>query len=194
MGKKDGQSTSPVRAGCQDPRVRPALLIAAALLAAAAGGCATGDDAAPRPSADRATTATVVRVVDGDTLIARVAGRDERVRLLGVDAPESVTPDRPVECFGPEAAREARRRMPAGAPLELVADPTQGARDRFGRLLAEVTVDGRPTTVNEDLVAGGFAEVFRGDGRARLLPALRTAESAARRARRGLWSACRRGG
>ncbi len=78
--------------------------------------------------------------------------------------------------------------------MELVADPTQGARDRFGRLLAEVTVDGRATTVNEDLVAGGFAEVFRGDGRARLLPALKRAESAARQARRGLWSACRRGG
>lgn len=173
--------------------MRRALPIAVALLVAAAAGCA-GDGGDPPPAKALPAPATVVRVVDGDTLIARVGGRDERVRLLGVDAPESVTPDRPVECFGPQAAREARRLMPRGASLALAGDPTQGRRDRFGRLLAEVTVDGRPTTVNEQLIAGGYAEVFRGDGRAALLPALRAAESAARQARRGLWSACRGGG
>lgn len=131
-----------------------------------------------------------MRVVDGDTLIARVDGADERVRLLGVDAPESVTPDRPVECYGPEAAAAARRLLPEGAAIELASDPTQGERDRFGRLLAEVRRPGEDATVNERLVAGGFAEVFRGDGRGRLQPALRAAEDAARRAGRGLWGAC----
>lgn len=169
--------------------VRCALVMLAALLAAIAAGCGSGDDAAP--AAGPARGATVVRVVDGDTLVARVGGVDERVRLLGVDAPESVTPDRPVECFGPHAAREARRLMPRGARISLVADPTQGERDRYDRLLAEVTVAGDAETVNRKLVAGGFAEVFRGDGRARLLPSLRAAESAARGARRGLWGACR---
>jgi micrococcal nuclease len=174
--------------------VRRASPIAVALLVAVAGGCAAGEDDGPPPAAGRPTAATVVRVVDGDTLIARVDGRDERVRRLGVDAPESVTPDRPVECFGPEASREARRLLPGGAALEMVADPTQGRRDRFGRLLAAVRVEGRTTTVNEELIAGGYAEVFRGDGRAALLPALRRAQSTARVARRGLWGACRRGG
>ena len=136
----------------------------------------------------------MVRVVDGDTLIARLDGRDVRVRMLGVDAPESVTPDRPVACFGPQAGREARRLLPDGAMITLVSDPTQGRRDRYGRLLAEVTLAGQSTTINERLIAGGYAEVFRGDGRARLLPRLRAAESAARNAGRGLWSACRRSG
>ena len=58
--------------------------------------------------------ATVRRVVDGDTLIARVGGADERVRMLGVDAPESVTPDRPVECFGPQAAAQPQVRCCRG--------------------------------------------------------------------------------
>ena len=172
-------------------RVRWALLISFALLAAIGAGCDAGGGGGPSTAAGPARAATVVRVVDGDTLVARVGGADERVRLLGVDAPESVTPDRPVECFGPQAAAEARRLMPRGARISLAADPTQGERDRFGRLLAEVTVAGDATTVNEELVAGGFAEVFRGDGRAPLLPSLRQAESAARAARRGLWGACR---
>jgi micrococcal nuclease len=131
-------------------------------------------------------------VVDGDTLVARVDGSSARVRvrLLGVDAPESVTPDRPVECFGPQAADGARRLLPEGARIVLETDPTQGREDRFGRRLAVVTVDGQSSSVNERLVAGGYARVFRADGRARLLPTLRAAEREARRARRGLWAAC----
>ncbi|WP_217923723.1 thermonuclease family protein [Miltoncostaea oceani] len=165
---------------------------------AAAGGGGSGDGA----SGDGVTGARVVRVVDGDTLIARLGGAgpggggggggEERVRLLGVDAPESVTPDRPVECFGPQAAAELRRLLPEGTPVLLAVDPSQGREDRFGRLLAEVTREGAATTVNVQLVAEGFAEVFRGDGRGRLQPTLRSAERDARDARRGLWGSCRR--
>jgi micrococcal nuclease len=174
--------------------VRLALITVAVLVAALAAGCDTSDDPGPAVTLGATQAATVVRVVDGDTLIARLDGADVRVRMLGVDAPESVTPDRPVECFGPQAGREARRLLARGVRIALVTDPTQGRRDRYGRLLAEVTVDGQATTVNEQLIAGGYAEVFRGDGRAHLLPRLRAAESAARSAGRGLWSACRRSG
>lgn len=167
------------------------LLIPLGLLAAAAG-CGSADDPAAGPAAPL-EHGSVVRVVDGDTLLARVDGRRTRVRLLGVDAPESVTPDRPVECFGPRAAAAARRFLPEGARVALATDPTQGREDRFGRLLAVVTVDGRGVSANERLVAGGFAEVFRADGRAAILPALRAAEREAREARRGIWSACRAG-
>ena len=131
-----------------------------------------------------------MRVVDGDTLIARLGGADERVRLLGVDAPESVTPGRPVECFGPQAGAAARRLLPGGSRVLVATDPSQGTRDRFGRLLAEVTREGESVTVNERLIAGGFAEIFRGDGRGRLQPRLRAAERRARDARLGLWGAC----
>lgn len=187
-------------------------LAACALLLVALGGCGTGDGTpgdggeggaaggdggAAGGSGDGVTGARVVRVVDGDTLIARVGGSggggggEERVRLLGVDAPESVTPDRPVDCFGPQAAAELRRLLPEGSAVLLAVDPSQGREDRFGRLLAEVTREGAAATVNVQLVAGGFAEVFRGDGRGRLQPTLRAAERDARDARRGLWGACR---
>jgi micrococcal nuclease len=163
---------------------------AAALAAAALAGCGDGPPAAAPAAPGRGEAAAVTRVVDGDTLVARAGGDDVRVRLLGVDAPESVTPGRPVGCYGPQAAAELRRLLPGGTRVTLATDPTQGRHDRFGRLLAEVRVGRAGDTVNVRLVAGGYARVFRGDGRARLLPALRDAERDARRAGRGLWSAC----
>jgi micrococcal nuclease len=166
-----------------------AFLLLVAAVTVTAAGC--GGDDAPAPAAASAE-GRVVRVVDGDTLILRLDGEDRRVRLLGVDAPESATPDRPVECFGPQSAAAARRLMPRGAAVRVATDPSQGAEDRFGRLLGEVTVDGRDATVNVALVRLGAAEVFRGDGRGRLQPALRAAEREARAAGRGLWGSCRR--
>jgi micrococcal nuclease len=169
--------------------MRRASPIALAALLLVAGGCASSEDRAPE-AAGPAERGVVVRVVDGDTLVARVDGSRVRVRLLGVDAPESVTPDQPVECFGPEAGDAARRLLPEGARISLETDPTQGREDRFGRRLAVVTVTGQDASVNERLVAGGYARIFRGDGRARLLPALSEAQREARRADRGLWGAC----
>jgi len=162
-------------------------------LVAVAAGCASEDgDPTPAPAAGDGEGARVVRVVDGDTLVARLDGDDERVRMLGVDAPESVTPDRPRECFGPEAGSEARRLLPEGARITLAFDPSQGRTDQYDRLLAEVTREGDATTINEQLIAGGFAEVFRGDGRGRLQARLRAAQREAKKDGRGLWGACRR--
>ncbi len=170
--------------------MRRASIIALAALLLVAGGCASpGSEPAPAAGGP-ADPGVVVRVVDGDTLVARIDGSRVRVRLLGVDAPESVTPDQPVECFGPQAGDAARRLLPEGARISLETDPTQGREDRFGRRLAVVTVDGQGTSVNERLVAGGYARIFRADGRARLLTRLREAERAARREHLGLWGAC----
>lgn len=168
-------------------------LAAVALTAVACAGCSEpGGPAAPRAAAGGAGEEAVVRrVVDGDTLIARLDGDDVRVRMLGVDAPESVAEDRPVECFGPQASARAKALLPTGTRVVLATDPSQGRFDRFDRLLAEVSVAGEGRTVNERLIAEGYAEVFRGDGRGRLQPRLRAAERVARDAGLGLWSACR---
>ena len=84
------------------------MLVAAALLG---GGAALVGDSSPGEEGD-ATRARVLRVVDGDTILVRMDGRRERVRYIGIDTPESVAPDQPVECYGPASAR--RRRRPAG--------------------------------------------------------------------------------
>ena len=165
---------------------------AAALALAALCGCGSGgpSEGGPEPSAAR-LAGTVERVIDGDTLVARIDGDRVRVRLLGVDAPESAAGYGSAECNGVEAADAARDLLPRGTRIALRTDPTHGREDRFGRLLAEVTVAGERRTVNEELVAGGSAEVFRGDGRGRLQPALRAAERRAREAAHGLWASCR---
>lgn len=82
-------------------------------------------------------TATVLRVVDGDTLVVQVDGRQERVRLIGVDTPETVHPNKPVEYFGKEASAFTKR-MAEGKSVRLEGDPDNSDKDHYGRLLRYV--------------------------------------------------------
>lgn len=138
---------------------------------------------------------TVERVVDGDTLRVRIdrpggplaAGDTYVIRLLEMDAPESVDPDSPVECWGPQAAAFAELALPAGSPVYLVGDRQD--TDRFGRHLRYVW-SGGGVLFNEDAVRRGFARVSPPpDGAAPgpYLSRLKAAEAEARKARRGMW-------
>lgn len=101
-------------------------------------------------------TVTVVRVIDGDTILIRFEnGVEERVRLLLVDTPESVHPDKPVQPFGPEASQFAKDMMPEGSTVKLELDV--GERDKYGRLLAYVWVGDK--MFNELLLEKGLARV-----------------------------------
>lgn len=132
--------------------------------------------------------AEVVRVVDGDTLIVNQDGAEVRVRLLGIDTPESVKPDSPVECYGPEASARTTE-LASGRIVRLEGDPTQDAVDQYGRTLAYVWLDDA-TMLNEVLVAEGYAREYTyeqpGSHQALLLDAQRRAQAADA----GLWSAC----
>ncbi|WP_051324131.1 thermonuclease family protein [Candidatus Solirubrobacter pratensis] len=131
--------------------------------------------------------ATVVRVVDGDTVVVRAGGREERVRYIGVDTPESVKPGTRVQCFG-KAAAAANRRLVAGERVRLVGDAE--ARDRYGRRLAYVyrTRDG--LFVNAELVRRGYAKPLMIRPNVAHAAELRRLAVSARRARLGLWSRC----
>jgi micrococcal nuclease len=130
--------------------------------------------------------APVTRVVDGDTIHVTLAGRDERVRFIGIDTPEVAHEGRPAECFGDRAADETRARL-AGRSVRLAFDVR--LRDRFGRLLAYVYDD--RGLVNLALVRGGFAVVLTVPPDTRMAADFGRAEDEARRAGRGLWSSCR---
>jgi len=128
----------------------------------------------------------VVRVVDGDTIQVRLdGGRTERVRYIGIDTPESVKPDTPVQCFAKKASH-FNASLVAGRAVTLKTDAEQ--RDRYGRLLAYVYADGR--FVNRELVARGYARTLT------IPPNVAHADEFARLAHRarasgtGLWSAC----
>ena len=103
-------------------------------------------------------TATVVRVVDGDTIVVDRGQGPERVRYIGVDTPETVHPSKPVEAFGHEAS-EANRALVEGRKVVLERDISEV--DRYGRLLRYVWLrDGDAwSLVNLELVKRGFAQV-----------------------------------
>jgi micrococcal nuclease len=166
---------------------RQALAAFAVAVLLALGGC-RGMLAAPGgPSAD-AGEGTVVRVIDGDTVDIRIGGTTERVRLIGVDTPESVARDRPVQCFGAEASAFTHELLPEGTDVRVERDEV--TRDRYGRLLAYVWSELDDVLVNLALVEGGFADaVTFGDNEA-LYDVLAAAEAVARAERVGLWAAC----
>jgi micrococcal nuclease len=165
--------------------VPPRVLRIASWALAAAG--VLGSCGEPTPSvADRTGVETVVeRVVDGDTLIAPLEGRSERIRLIGIDTPEAVAPDRPVECFGPEASRYARERL-EGRRVRLEFDVD--LLDRFGRTLAYVWLGDE--LVNETLVAEGYAVVTTFPPNVRYVERFTDAQRRAREGGLGLWEAC----
>ena len=131
--------------------------------------------------------ARVVRVTDGDTLKVRLAdGREEYVRILGIDTPEV---HGRTECGGAAASRRMKRLAPVGARVALVGDPTQADRDRYDRLLRYVQRRGKD--VGRAQVTAGLAQVFvyRNDPFERV-GAYQRAERRADRQDRGSWSRC----
>ena len=139
---------------------------------------------------DRSTptfgTARVLRVVDGDTISVRIGGRTERVRYIGIDTPESVKPNTPVQCYA-ERAAAANAALVAGREVKLVRDAE--ARDKYGRLLAYVyREDG--SFVNATLVREGYARTLTIPPNVAHASEFARLARAARVAGRGLWSAC----
>jgi micrococcal nuclease len=132
--------------------------------------------------------ATVIRVVDGDTIVVHIGGRDENVRLLGIDTPETHKPDTPVECYGPEASDRMAALLPRGTTVRLVRDVE--ARDRYGRLLAYVYRDSDGLFIDVTMVSEGYAGTLAIPPNLAHRGEFDTAATAAQTARRGLWQAC----
>lgn len=130
------------------------------------------------------TTCVVADVVDGDTFTCQ-GGGEQRVRILGIDAPETGESDQPRQCHA-RTATTALRQLVDGRTVTLRSDSRQPDRDRYNRRLAHVEVRG--TDVAQALVRGGHAKVtsFRTDR----TPALREAQATAERDRAGQWRYC----
>ena len=130
--------------------------------------------------------AAVVKTIDGDTIVVRVRGGAlETVRILGADTPETKDPRKPVQCFGPEASAYTHRRL-AGRVVTLERDVE--TRDKYGRLLAYVYVDG--VRYDDELLRMGYARFLVIPPNGSHARALLRAELDARAANRGLWATC----
>jgi len=132
----------------------------------------------------------VERVVDGDTIRVRLAGRTERVRYIGIDTPESVKPGTPVQCYAKRASA-ANAALVAGQRVRLVGDVEQ--RDRYGRLLAYVYREPDGAFVNALLVRDGYARTMTIAPNVAHAPEFARLARTARAAGRGLWRACAMG-
>lgn len=122
------------------------------------------------------------RVVDGDTLIVQIAGKSERVRLIGVDTPETVHPKKPVEYFGNESSAFTKK-LVEGEMVRLEYDVQK--RDRYGRLLAYVYLtDG--TFLNAEIIKQGYGFAYTRFP-FKYLEQFRQYEKSAREAGTGLW-------
>lgn len=155
-------------------------VVVAVLAAASLGGWWLG-----RTHARGVRQVRVVHVVDGDTVVVDDRGRSETVRLLGVDTPETVDPDEPVQCFGPEASAYTKAAL-TGRLVRLETDVE--SRDRYGRLLAYVLVDGH--RFNDDLLRRGYARLLVIPPNGSHARTMLDEELDARRAGLGLWGAC----
>lgn len=128
----------------------------------------------------------VVEVVDGDTIKINYNGVTEIVRLIGIDTPEVVDPRQPVQCFGREASAHARELL-AGESVRLESDPSQGERDKYGRLLRYVFLEDG-TNFNQLMIAEGYAYEYTYQIPYQYQQDFRNAELEARNNSKGLWA------
>ena len=139
------------------------------------------------PRGGAARSAVVTRVVDGDTVVVRLGGRLERVRLIGIDTPESVEPGTPVQCYAKAASAETDRLL-GGRRVSLRFDAER--RDRYGRLLAYVYRRDDGLFVNAALVRRGYARTLTISPNVAHAALLARLAGDASRHGRGLWRAC----
>lgn len=134
-----------------------------------------------------ATTAVVLKVVDGDTIDIHDDNRGRlRVRMLGIDTPETKKPGYTVGCWGPEATQFAQDTM-VGQRVAVVRDPTQDVTDRYGRTLAYlVRADGWDYSVEAVRAGAARAYVYDHNPVSRY-DKIQASEAEARSAHRGLW-------
>jgi Micrococcal nuclease (thermonuclease) homologs len=141
----------------------------------------------PVPTSDESKTlhsAKVDRVVDGDTLKIIFEGNSERVRLIGVDTPESVAPDKDRNVPYGKIASEFTKEKLDGKDIELEFDVKE--RDSYGRLLAYVYLDG--VMFNKTLLDEGHAQIYTFPPNVKYVDLFEEAQKAAREAGKGIWN------
>jgi micrococcal nuclease len=160
-----------------------------ALLLIRGGGCAPGAGIRGGPTGDapgQRIATSVTHVADGDSFYVELPGGEEEVRMIGVDTPETVDPNEPVQCFGPEASDFTHGLLAPGTRVELELGAE--TRDAYGRLLAYVYLDGH--LVEAMLARRGLARPLTIAPNNALAPLFERLAARAGSAGRGMWGAC----
>jgi len=128
----------------------------------------------------------VTKVADGDTIEINMGGTLERVRMIGVDTPETHKPGAPVQCYGPQAS-DYTTRLLDGQAVRLEADPMGDNRDRYDRLLRYVYFN--DMLVNKQLIEQGYGFAYISFPFSKKVEFMQ-AQFAASGKKLGLWAAC----
>jgi len=128
----------------------------------------------------------VIYVVDGDTVDVMISGRKSRLRLIGMDTPETKDPRKPVQCFGREASAKAKTLL-LNKGVWVVSDPSQGTRDKYGRLLRYIFLKDK-TNFNKSMIENGYAHEYTYNTPYKYQTTFKQAERSARAEGRGLWN------
>jgi micrococcal nuclease len=132
---------------------------------------------------------TVLKVIDGDTVDIDIKGNTERVRLIGVNTPETKHPTKPIECFGPEASAYLTQLLPKGTHVRMERDIE--ARDRYGRMLLYLYRESDNLFINLDLVSHGYGTPMSIEPNTFHRNDFVHAAALAETTNVGLWKACR---
>ena len=131
-------------------------------------------------------TFKVIKVIDGDTINVDINGKVETLRLIGIDSPETVDPRKPVQCFGKEASAKAKSLL-SDKSVRLEADPTQGERDKYQRLLRYVFLEDG-TNFNKLMISEGYAHEYTYNIPYKYQSEFKQAQKEAEENKRGLWA------
>lgn len=174
-----------------------AWIVVVTFLSACGSNAATSSQASVtattlKPKGQTVNDVVVERVVDGDTFTFRSNGEDVTVRMIGLDTPETVKPNTPVACYGPEASDFTKSQL-SGKKVTLEFDASQGTTDKYGRTLAYVWLqlpNGELAFFNGELVKQGFAWQKQYAGPYAWENELVADQRTAQQAHAGLWGAC----
>lgn len=162
-------------------------VVVVALAALAVCDATSTTTTAPAPG-ELEANAIIDDVIDGDTVDVIITGREERVRLIGIDTPETKKPNSPIECFGPEAMAFTEALLPIGTPVYIERDVVN--RDDFGRLLGYVYRADDGIFVNYEIMRQGFAQPLSIPPNDTFAELFADAARAAEADDAGLWAAC----
>ncbi len=134
------------------------------------------------PSLSFAYETTVTRIVDGDTVVATIDNKQEKIRIIGINTPESVDPRRPVECFGKEATKQATKLL----LNKRITLEDYHERDKHGRILGYISLPDN-TDFGAHMIESGYAYSFKSYAHDRRA-SYNTLEKTARSQQQGLWA------
>lgn len=140
----------------------------------------------PTPNSENKQIASLVKVVDGDTIAVSINGKNETIRIIGIDTPEVVDPRKTVECFGKESSDFAKVTLQDNKTLFLESDTTQGERDKYRRLLRYVWIG--IVDFGKLMIESGYASEYTYGTAYKYQNVYKEAERKAREAKRGLWA------